>query len=110
MLECPVQVDTAGLAIFAVFDGSQLVVEKSVNSASTILGAAPFSATGGTSNALRFRAVGSTLYAKVQVQLYLPGAYRLANNGFSRPGFTSMLTPQPEIAIAIRAVNRDSGN
>jgi len=49
----------------AYFDGSQLVVEKRVNGISTVLGTAPFPATAGTSYTLRFRAVGSTLYAKI---------------------------------------------
>jgi outer membrane protein assembly factor BamB len=49
----------------AYFDGSKLVVGKRVNGTSTILGTAPFSATAGTSYTLRFRVVGSTLYAKI---------------------------------------------
>jgi len=36
-----------------------------VNGTATVLGTSPFSATGGTSYTLRFRIVGTTLYAKV---------------------------------------------
>ncbi len=49
----------------AYFDGSKLVVAKKVNGTSTILGTAPFSAIAGTSYTLRFRVVGSTLYARI---------------------------------------------
>lgn len=49
----------------AYFDGSKLVVSKKVNGTGTVLGTAPFPATAGTSYTLRFRAAGSTLYAKI---------------------------------------------
>jgi hypothetical protein len=49
----------------AYIDGTSLVVQKKVNGATTILGSVPFTATAGTSYTLRFRVVGTTLYAKV---------------------------------------------
>lgn len=49
----------------AYIDGASLVVQKRVNGATTILGSVPFTATAGTSYTLRFRVVGTTLYAKV---------------------------------------------
>ena len=49
----------------AYIDGASLVVQKKVNGATTILGSTPFAATAGTSYTLRFRVVGTTLYARV---------------------------------------------
>ena len=49
----------------AYIDGASLIVQKKVNGATTILGSVPFTATAGTSYTLRFRVVGTTLYAKV---------------------------------------------
>jgi hypothetical protein len=49
----------------AYIDGTTLVVQKKVNGSTTIIGSALFTATAGTSYTLRFRVVGSTLYAKV---------------------------------------------
>jgi hypothetical protein len=49
----------------AYIDGTNLVVQKKVNGAYTTLGTAPFAARGGTAYSLRFRVVGSTLYARV---------------------------------------------
>jgi len=49
----------------AYIDGTSLIVQKKVNGATTILGSAPFAATTGTSYTLRFRVVGTTLYARV---------------------------------------------
>ncbi len=49
----------------AYFDGTNLIVQKKVNGATTILGKAPFAATAGTSYTLRFSLVGSTLSAKI---------------------------------------------
>ncbi len=48
----------------AFIDGNNLVIQKKVNGATTILALVPFAATGGTSYTLRFRAVGNTLYAR----------------------------------------------
>jgi hypothetical protein len=49
----------------AYVDGTTLVVQKKVSGATTILGTASFAATAGTSYTLRFRMVGTTLYARV---------------------------------------------
>jgi len=49
----------------AYIDGTALVVQKKVNGTPTIIGSASFAATAGTSYTLRFRVVGSTLYARV---------------------------------------------
>jgi hypothetical protein len=49
----------------AYITGTQLVVQKKVAGSTTILGSTSFTATAGTSYTLRFRVVGSTLYAKV---------------------------------------------
>lgn len=49
----------------AYIDGASLIVQKKVNGATTIIGSVPFTATAGTSYTLRFRVVGTTLYAKV---------------------------------------------
>jgi len=49
----------------AYFNGTTLVVQKKVNGTTTIIGSASFAATAGTSYTLRFRVVGTTLYAKV---------------------------------------------
>jgi hypothetical protein len=49
----------------AYINGTTLVVQKKVNGATTILGSVPFTATPGTSYTLRFRVVGTTLYARV---------------------------------------------
>ena len=49
----------------AYIDGASLVVQKKVNGATTILGSTPFAAIAGTSYTLRFRVVGTTLYARV---------------------------------------------
>lgn len=49
----------------AYINGASLVVQKRVNGATTILGSVPFTATAGTSYTLRFRVVGTTLYARV---------------------------------------------
>jgi hypothetical protein len=49
----------------AYIDGTTLVVQKKVSGATTTIGSVPFAATAGTSYTLRFRVVGSTLYAKV---------------------------------------------
>jgi hypothetical protein len=46
-------------------DGANLVIQKRVNGIATTLGTTPFTATAGTSYTLRFRIVGTTLYAKV---------------------------------------------
>jgi hypothetical protein len=48
----------------AYLDGSSLVVQKKVNGAYATIGTAPFAATAGTSYSLRFRVVGTSLYAK----------------------------------------------
>ena len=49
----------------AYISGTTLVVQKKVSGATTILGSVPFTATPGTSYTLRFRVVGTTLYARV---------------------------------------------
>jgi len=49
----------------AYIDGTSLVVQKRVGGAATNLATAPFAATAGTAYSLRFRVVGTTLYAKV---------------------------------------------
>jgi hypothetical protein len=49
----------------AYITGTSLIVQKRVNGATTILGSVPFAATAGTSYTLRFRVVGTTLYARV---------------------------------------------
>ncbi|HLQ28260.1 MAG TPA: hypothetical protein VK140_03370, partial [Ktedonobacteraceae bacterium] len=49
----------------AYINGTSLVAQKKVNGATTIIGSASFTATAGTSYTLRFRVVGTTLYAKV---------------------------------------------
>jgi len=49
----------------AYINGTTLVVQKKVNGTTTIIGSAPFAATAGTSYTLRFRVVGTTLYARV---------------------------------------------
>jgi hypothetical protein len=49
----------------AYISGTTLIVQKRVNGATTILGSVPFTATPGTSYTLRFRVVGTTLYARV---------------------------------------------
>src|SRR5205085_3792476 len=49
----------------AYIDGTSLVVQKKVSGSTTILGTASFPASGGTSYTLRFRVVGTNLYAKV---------------------------------------------
>ncbi len=49
----------------AFIDGSNLVVLKRVKGVTTQLGVIPFSAQGGVSYTLRFRAIGATLFAKV---------------------------------------------
>lgn len=46
-------------------NGNKLVLQKRVNGTTTTLAAVSFSATAGTSYTLRFRVVGTTLYAKV---------------------------------------------
>jgi hypothetical protein len=46
-------------------DGSKLIVQKRVNGTMTTIGSTAFAATGGTSYSLRFRVVGTTLYARV---------------------------------------------
>jgi hypothetical protein len=48
----------------AYLDGASLIVQKKVNGTATALSAAAFPATANTSYSLRFRIVGSTLYAK----------------------------------------------
>ncbi len=49
----------------AYIDGASLIVQKKVSGATTNIGSVPFTATAGTSYTLRFRVVGTTLYAKV---------------------------------------------
>jgi hypothetical protein len=49
----------------AYINGTSLIVQKKVNGATTIIGSASFAATAGTSYTLRFRVVGTTLYARV---------------------------------------------
>lgn len=46
-------------------DGTNLVIQKRVGGTSTTIATTPFAATAGTSYSLRFRAVGTTLTAKV---------------------------------------------
>ncbi len=48
----------------AYLDGASLIVQKKVNGTAAVLSAAAFPATAGASYNLRFRVVGSTLYAK----------------------------------------------
>jgi subtilase family serine protease len=47
----------------AYLDGASLIVQKMVLGVPTVLAAAPFTATAGTAYSVRFRIVGSTLYA-----------------------------------------------
>jgi hypothetical protein len=49
----------------AYINGTTLVIQKKVNGTTTIIGSASFTATPGTSYTLRFRAVGTTLFARV---------------------------------------------
>jgi hypothetical protein len=49
----------------AYINGSKLVLQKRVNGTTTTIGSTPFTAVGGTSYSLRFRVVGTTLYARV---------------------------------------------
>lgn len=49
----------------AYINGSKLVLQKRVNGSTTTLGSTSFTAKGGTSYSLRFRVVGTTLYARV---------------------------------------------
>ncbi len=49
----------------AYINGTQLVIQKKVNGTATILSQAAFSASANTAYNLRFRVVGTTLYAKV---------------------------------------------
>ncbi len=49
----------------AYIDGQNLVVQKKVAGSTTVLGTASFPATAGTSYTMRFRVVGTSLYAKV---------------------------------------------
>jgi hypothetical protein len=49
----------------AYIDGSSLVVQKKVAGVTTILQSVPFIASSGTSYTLRFRVIGTTLYARV---------------------------------------------
>src|SRR3974377_2196420 len=49
----------------AYINGTSLVVQKKVNGTTAIIGSASFVATAGTSYTLRFRVVGTTLYARV---------------------------------------------
>jgi hypothetical protein len=48
----------------ALIDGNKLQILKRLNGKTTSLGSAPFSARGGTSYTLRFRAVGAALSVK----------------------------------------------
>ena len=48
----------------AYLDGTTLVVQKKVGGTNTIIGTASFAATSGTSYSLRFRVVGTSLFAK----------------------------------------------
>jgi hypothetical protein len=48
----------------ALIDGSTLNILRRVNGKTTSLGSSPFSAHGGTSYTLRFRAVGASLFVK----------------------------------------------
>ncbi len=49
----------------AYISGGSLIVQKKVNGATTILGSVPFTTTANTSYTLRFRVIGTTLYARV---------------------------------------------
>src|SRR2546423_1842231 len=49
----------------AYIDGVNLVIQEKVHGSYATLGSTPFAAQGGTSYTLRFRVVGSTLFAKV---------------------------------------------
>jgi hypothetical protein len=49
----------------AYINGTTLVVQKKVSGSTTIIGSTPFTASAGTSYSLRFRIVGTTLYARV---------------------------------------------
>ena len=49
----------------AYIDGTNLVIQKKVHGVGTTLGTTSFAAGAGTSYTIRFRVVGSTLYAKV---------------------------------------------
>jgi hypothetical protein len=49
----------------AYIDGTNFIMQKKVNGATTILTTVPFAATAGTSYTIHFRAVGSTLTANV---------------------------------------------
>jgi hypothetical protein len=49
----------------AYIDGSKLVVQKKVSGTTTVLGTASFSAKAGTAYSIRFRMVGTSLYAKI---------------------------------------------
>src|SRR5436305_556252 len=49
----------------AYIDGNSLFIQKRVSGTTTVLSSTPFTATAGTSYSLRFRAVGTTLSAKV---------------------------------------------
>ena len=51
----------------AYIDGSNLIIQKKVNGAATILTSVPFAATAGVSYTIHFRVVGSTLTANVWV-------------------------------------------
>jgi hypothetical protein len=62
----------------AYINGSSLVVQKKVSGATTILGSVPFTATPGTSYTLRFRVVGTTLFARVwQTGTTEPGSWMI---------------------------------
>jgi hypothetical protein len=62
----------------ALIDGARLQILKSVNGKITSLGSVPFSAQGGTSYTLRFRAVGATLFVKAwQSNQPEPGGWML---------------------------------
>jgi hypothetical protein len=62
----------------ALIDGTKLQLFKRVNGKITLLGSAPFSAQGGTSYTLRFRAVGASLFAKAwQSNQPEPGGWTL---------------------------------
>jgi DNA-binding beta-propeller fold protein YncE len=49
----------------AMIDGNHLVIQKRVNGTYTVLTSVAFAATGATSYSLRFRVVGTSLFAKV---------------------------------------------
>src|SRR5258708_18522754 len=51
----------------AYIDGSNLIIQKKVNGATTILTSVPFAATAGVSYTIHFRVVGSTLTANVSL-------------------------------------------